>query len=339
MLKIQRAEKSISVQIVQYVQENSRPTFSKSIYDWQYANHKSPLCYISDNNSVLGTQGMIFTELLTNNKRILSHKSETTFVSNELRGTGSFEKLYSSAVDEATSIGSQLIWGFTALGKVWETKLGFQYHPSLIQEARLIVNDYKIKGIKRKAFYVLCKTKLTLKLLFSPKNGYSISEIHKPDNLNFYTDYADFYSNNSIHIDHFSESANNRILRSPLIHYRFLEVKLNAEETIAHIISHVQENVMYITDIVYKTNADVRKVIQVLIQFLKDQKNVNVINFWGNGQNKMYNEVFTNFIHFGAKVEIVHNMQLVYKILDSSLTDINLQDYYINGLWSEGFTY
>ena len=68
-------------------------------------------------------------------------------------------------------------------------------------------------------------------------------------------------------------------------------------------------------------------------------KNVNFIKFWGNNSNPKYSQIFNLFKKFGGRIETDINMQLIYKSFSNFKNSSQFENYFINGLWTEGYSY
>lgn len=329
---------SNKLEIVDFIIETSRPDYSLVIFNWQYNNAKSSICCIQKDVQILGSQGMIFTELKLAQKSIISHKSETTFVDDSLRGKGQFERLYEYSVNEAILKESQLIWGFTALGTLWEKKLHFKCHKELIFEANLIVNQSNsIQGLKR-VYYFFKGVQNSLKRLAISEKNVTIEKFNLSNEISVLKQFELTLSEKTVSLDYQSETVKNRIFNSPVISYHYLRLHFlgNLE---AVIIYHIAKNQFIISEFLYLDKDKLPSIVKKVISYSLAQKNITNFRFWGNKKNEQYSAIFDTLSKFGSNVIPVHNMQLVYKPIDENLMEIDPSNYMINGLWTEGFTY
>ena len=281
---------------------------------------------------------MIFMELKLAQKSFISHKSETTFVDDSLRGKGQFERLYELSVNEAKHKESQLIWGFTALGTLWEKKLNFKCHKNLIFEANLIVHHSQvIKGFKR-IYYFLKGVQNRLKRMAISDKDITLEDFNLSNEILILKQFEAVISNETLALDYLSETVQNRIFNSPIISYKFLKIQFlgNLE---AVIIYHIAKNQLIISDFLYLNKDKLASILKKVISYSLDQGNITNIRFWGNKENVHYSPIFETFSKFGSNIIPVDNMQLVYKPIDKNLEDSDPSNYMINGLWTEGFTY
>jgi hypothetical protein len=325
-------------EIVDFIKKTSRPSYSEEIFSWQYKHPKSSIHCIQKENQLLGSQGMIFMELKLAQKSLNSHKSETTFVDNSLRGKGQFESLYDYCVNETLRKESQLIWGFTALGTLWEKKLHFKCNKNLIFEANLIVHQSPaIKGFKR-IYYFLKGIQNRIKRMAISEKNLSLEDFNLSSEILILKQFDSIFSDKTIALDYLSETVQNRIFHSPVITYKYLKIHFlgNLE---AIIIYHIAKNQFIISDFLYLNKDKLASIVKKVISYSLIQKNITNIRFWGNKENEHYSPIFDTFSKFGSNIILVNDMQLVYKPIDEKLKEIDPSNYMINGLWTEGFTY
>lgn len=322
--------------LVNFIQLNSREHYSGKIFKWQYSDEHSNICIIQEEKNILGTQGMITSYLKFKQHSILSHKSETTFIHESLRGKGQFELLYKTSVDNAMKHDSKIIWGFTALGNLWEKKLKFNCDRNLISESNLIIGFNDINRSKKKIYYFIKSTFTFVKLKLNSKPRLTaeeqvITELKDFEQFNYVT------SDIGVSIDYNSKHTYNRIIKSPLIKYKLLKFKLE-NKTEALILFHIKNNELLISEFLYHSEQFITDIIKLIYQFGRKNKVTN-IRFWANQKNPFYKKVFDKIEMVGGKTYSVTDMQFVYKINDVDLEDLALSGYFINGLWTEGFTY
>lgn len=328
---------SHSSSLTDYISNTRNKNYKKEFLSWQYSNPKSNLYIIQDQNQICGTQGMIPFSLRFKKHFFLTHKSETTYVSDQLRGSGLFEKLYSHSTENAFNNGASIIWGFTALGNLWEKKLAFKCDRDLISESNLIIGFKGIKISKKLFYYIFKSITIFFKLLFSSKSKMKFDEQDLTD-LREFVEFS-FHSNfnNCLIIDFSSKDIENRILNSPVINYKVLKIKME-DNLEGLLLFHIRNNELLISEFFYESDKHLSDVLKTIYHFAI-KKGVTNIRFWANNKNVYYNQIFEKIAFFGGKTNSVNDMQFVYNINDKSLIDLPLSDYLINGLWTEGFNY
>lgn len=312
---------------IEFIKKNVREIYSQEIFQWQYGDDKSNL-FVVELDTIEGTQGMILSELMYQGKKISSSKSETTYLSEKCRGTGAFEKIYELSTNTAFDSGSQFIWGFTALGKLWKKKLDFDYD-DIVSESVIYITPKTEDDFKRRLYKNGMHLFLKFKLLFSKKYTFEVS-----DELSILNN-SEFYGEDAIYMNYESESFINRTKKNPFIHYRMMHF-YDDNESIASIIFHVTNHVFVLSDIQYNMNADLRKIMNVIVSYCLKENQITEIRFWANRYNPKYKLVFETMKSFLSKEFHVTDMQLIYK---TKLKKFKVEDLFINSLWTEGFKY
>jgi hypothetical protein len=335
-VEIVLVEQIHSQKIVEYITTSTRSGYDINTFNWQYSDPISYLFMIVHPKShiIFGTQGMIHLSLKNGDDPIISHKSETTFVDADLRGSGLFEDLYARSINEVVKSKSQLIWGFTALGTLWEKKLGFKCDRTIIYEAMFFTKAPLRSSVIRKIYFGYVAFRNRLKMFSA--GGSELFEIEHSEARLLLNQLNGQFPENLIHLDYSSKSFSNRVFNSPKIKYRFANIIERGSDS-GIIIFHIHEGQLLISDLIYFGNRDIRSIIKSLFLMTKKTERVYLIRFWGNNDYRGNQAVFVALKEMGAKVELVENMQLVYK--DVKSREIRTSDLVINGLWTEGFTY
>jgi len=337
--------------VLHFIRSTSRPFFNQKIVNWQYSNEHSRLFYLSKEGEICGTQGMIFHELISTSpnedkKVILSSKSETTFVSDNLRGTGSFEILYERAVQYTIDDKQTFIWGFTALSKVWRNKLRFFVDETIIYESFLKIgfeNDGNrtIKSLVKKtmsifSLWIVMIKISTIKLskIVRFKEQKNISDIlpKLQESLNHNSDTIELL---------FSQNyCKWRLENNPNLEYKLFTIEDEYKNSNGYVIFTIDKNHLRISDF---NIIDPSCINEILIQIIKigRKEKVNKVTFFGNINNKTNKLIFDAFERLGGKKELNTKMNLVVKsnVLNVHITNNELKKWRITGLWTEGFTY
>ena len=123
--------------LISFMNQNLMHGVDKKTFDWEYFYDSEHMVFsVAENEQgeIIATQSFLPYPLIINNQKIITGKSENSFLDSNYRGKGIFENIYSFGVDECSKIGVQIIWGFTALVKLWREKLGFLVDNTLIYE-------------------------------------------------------------------------------------------------------------------------------------------------------------------------------------------------------------
>jgi hypothetical protein len=331
-----------SQELVDYIRDTSRGIYSHDLLTWQYGSAEGRLFTIRESRKVLGTQGMLeyilFDPALKSS--IKTMKSETTFVSESLRGTGKFEELYNYAVDKMFEDDYSNIWGFTALIKVWRNKLNFIADENLIKESILFVNErysfrfslnYHLKYVRNKSIclitnILIAKKNREFEILYDSRVSHILNEI------NTY-----LKNDDEIRLDYNNPFFKKRVDENPILNYKISYIRALNMQISGFIIFNEANNVLYISDIHFANNKVMNALLSDLYHYSKKSK-INRIKFFGNYRNSTNGEVFNYFNKKLGLIEKNVNMTWVIKFNANSKLD-DYTGWKINGLWTEGFTY
>ena len=330
-------------EVLEFIQKTSRPFFTKKIFQWQYSNPRSKLFIVEREGKIQGTQGMIFHEIIDykHSRIISSSKSETTYVSNELRGSGAFEGLYADSMLSTVNDNQEFVWGFTALGKVWKNKLGFHVDESIIYESQLIVSIKKIKLNSIRDIIVLLHSILkNLQTQFSKliyKSDLQI-KIKSVEDIEEYLSKFKF-ENENIKLNYSNEFLNWRIARHPTIKYKLSSISILGIDE-GYLLYHIQNHIMYISDFYSTDFSYIFEILKQSIPIARENR-VHSIRFFGNINHDLNKSIFNSFKKLGGSIAKNKDMSFVVNanFPQGAEQYKNLQNWRLNGLWTEGFTY
>ena len=66
-------------------------------------------------------------------------------------------------------------------------------------------------------------------------------------------------------------------------------------------------------------------------------KNALKISFWGNYENVLIKEIHDFIFLNGGKTIVDKNMAFVVKDINKTISELDIENYFINGLWTQGF--
>ena len=285
-------------------------------------------------------------------KRILTAKSESSFLLSEFRGKGIFEDLYFHTIQISEQDGIQIIWGFTALSNVWRNKLKFDVYDGLIHESELQIrffNSVSATWKSNQSFFN--KVKLSLKAFISLTKNKKLPKANKEYTANFLDIkedinlkliielYDDWVVNHphitSIHID--KEYLNWRITNNPIVKYKIIGVFKN-QKLVSFGIINDSTNKAYLLDFIVPKKEDLNHSFIEILRCLKQCDSVSHLIFWASHKNDYSKAIHSLFQSNGAFHYANNNMNFVIKKTEKcTIANIQLEDLYINGLWTEGF--
>ncbi len=334
-----------------FLVENLREFYDESILKWQYFHRETStsLYLLRSEGDYIASQGMIPIYLAKGETSVLSAKSETSFLLPEHRGKGLFEDLYNYTIQKAEEDGCELIWGFTALSKVWRNKLNFEVHDGLIHETALQLNAKsafrstirkdqssfnKIKQItksaldrmKNKRIPKLDGTYETKELEFSDDSISAIVGVFKEWQSN-YKNYICIETNN--------DYINWRVKNNPRAKYSLLGI-YSQNVLVGYAIFNIETN--YLVEFIVPRETELNECLFSLMAFLKQKKTYSHLNYWASSENEYCKKVTSVLEQFGARRYENFTMNFVRKRTKHTSFDTSeVGEFYINGLWTEGF--
>ncbi|MDD4214465.1 MAG: hypothetical protein PHR81_06605 [Bacteroidales bacterium] len=348
-MKIEYCLEKNNPELLSFMKETLRPFFTSEILEWQYySNADSFLMTLKCDNAIKGTQGMLFHELLLSDNATVvdSSKSETTYVSAEFRGKGMFEELYKRCIDKTILSGHKFIWGFTGIPNVLKKKLGFHIEEEIIYEAKIVIGVAKIKTIRISEILSYAKNlfgfiNVRIKILhFSDKKKLNVKDY---DNLSKIMPCIHQEIKNGakdICLNYSENYCDWRMDRHPVLKYKLLLFTDESDKKVAYVIYAVKNNAMMISSLNFTDRVFFNAVFCKIIDMARKLKLKNV-NYFGNINNKTNAIIFEHFCKYGGKKYLNKGMSFVLKSnsLEDEVQYKNSDNWFINGLWTEGFTY
>jgi len=323
----------------------------KGIYPEQY------IFVLAENErDIIGTQGMIPIYINIGGKRTLSGKSENSLLLKKYMFMNLFSRLYDTAIMTSKRKEMCCIWGFTTASHVWKNKLDFSIYEDCLFESLIFLNleedmndvmKLKVnyfKKIKRllyvgsRYYYSKIKGKILFIMYGKKNNKYIISE--KLQSLNDINDlflslrlkYPDI-----IYIHQDEKYITWRILNNPNITYKMILV-YEKDLLKGYCYYNAKNNkIVYITDILF---VDFEIGVLLLKKLFKicDENEIAYVYYMGNIKNTLNKNIFDLLNRVGFN-KYKNKMSFVLKNLTNTneSTLFNIENWYLSGLWTEGY--
>lgn len=329
--------------------------YDEEIFKWEYGHPDKVFGYIEDlNGKVIGALGMIPIYLTTKTNLVLTAKAETGYLAASAQGQGLFRKLNTKVVDKARENGIELIWGFTALGPAFKkigytTKNEFLYYSTL----QIRPSSISIKLIKPSNFvkYVRSfidshkanrfhnKTKSHIKETF--KGVYVEERLKEPDDIRFFCKRLKDENRDIISIEMNRDYLSYRIDKNPFIKYKTSFVYDKEKKLLGYYFLSIKEDQgrAYISDVTALDRNVKEVLISLAITEVIKNRRIKSIKMFGNLLNPLIAETFDILDQYGANKKD-SELYLVLLVLNDKGTQIfeKLENWYINGLWTQGIT-
>lgn len=340
---------------INFLRKNLRSFYDAEILNWQYfrlGNLNSSLYLLQKNDQYIASQGMIPIHLISQNLSRLTAKSETSFLLPEFRGKGLFEDLYSFTIDKAEEDKVELIWGFTALSKVWRKKLKFNVYDGLITETELQISFWiSIRSIINKKLPIWNKFKQSIKSIISALKvtkilgntaSYKVIEIdmtNLEDMASVLTVFEKWKAEypSYISLDLTVEYLQWRLGKNPKLKYRLIGL-YHKDVLYGFGVINTTASYAYLVEFIVSDRTKLKNGLHSLLSYWKSLNISSHINYWSSNQNEYSIEISNILMAMGANKMVNNTMNFVLKSTKyNSFTTDDVSQFYINGLWTEGF--
>jgi hypothetical protein len=335
----------------------------RRIWDWEFASFpdETVSTMVWKGGETVGTQFMVPFRLRAGSRGFLSGKCENSYFDDRFRGMGLFERLFSFASEISVRKSIELLWAFTPASKVYEKKLGFTVFQGSIHGFSLQVGKPRIGFIRqfskndlvaysKYAYGLLRYLAFNARLsLFSMtrRRAASISDYEVRDSLASFDD-----------MDMLYESL--RRLNDDFVHVRFDEaffdwrVRKNVNlpyltkffyrngELKGYYILALNDGSANLSDFT-SLSAEDSNVMVVHLMGEVVRMGMEHLNYMGNVENGLNIRNFELLKRFGGRVDAIEGMPFVFKRISDKCPDMTFLkspgNWYLNGIWTEGFTY
>ena len=346
-IKLQDLTAGNNSNLIHFLDTVLNHSVDKKVWSWEFESIPKTIFTVAmAGEEIAGTQSMLPVFLNINDSIYETAKSETSFLNPVFRGKKIFEKLYQLAVDETVMNGTKLIWGFTPALKAWKNNLGFETFDDEIRVASVYVKYFPLRSNYKKsrnlifAFgkYIVTNRKIAKNYFRLKALSKDFPKLEVSSRLKNENDLEELYNRidvGKVHLDLNASYLNWRINNNPVIQYRSLFF-YNEDQMVGYVIYSIREGNLHITDLtcdeIYIAEAHIIQYLLTNIEhFFK-------MSYWGNISHKRNKKIFSLFEKLGATVQIDTSRNFVYKNISTNAEVVSsLGNWYINGLWTEGF--
>lgn len=317
---------------------------------WEYQMNekgKSVTTLARDDGKLIATQCMIPICMDIGFESVLTGKGEDTLILPPYRGTGVMGQLYEYAVANCIERGMQFIWGFTPAIKAVQ-QFGFTY---LFDCVTMIRPGKMLAGIasrlKMKAPYRIRLGSIGKMIMKSMFSRYSIPPIeerldyevrvglsneHDIQNL-----YERLKQNNthviSIKLD--PQYLKWRIREHPFLKYDEYQV-YQGDVLRAYAFVTLFEGIASISDLTSEDDYATSRLLQIILTNYR--KKASSFRFFGNPADCLAQNVFPQLRRFGFRLSGNDNFVLRDLTKGKRKQIFDIQNWHINGLWTEGYS-
>lgn len=338
---------------------------NQEIWNWEFDSFPNDviLKIIKDKEETVGTQFILPIKLGLNGTEHLSGKCENSYFDTSYRGKGLFKKLFTLAENTAIEKKTAILWAFTPATKVYKEKLNFEAFVDIMNGFSTRIGMPKLSFIKS---YTNSLPKLYLKYIYHTlvymafKLRYGLFSFKKRSinrtkqyvvkkQPNSFKDIDNLYSKlrqkdgDFIHVKLSESYFEWRIIANVNLNY-ITKFFYEGEVVAGYYILALQPsaNAANITDF---TSLDEDVSAVMILDVIKEASKLSIsnLNYFGNKENSLNQRNFNLLKNFGGSIKLVEGMPFVYKNISTiKLNNTFLGDaknWYLNGLWREGFVY
>ena len=310
---------------------------------------------IKDQGRVVGTQGMIPIFVNIKDKKRLSGKSESSLLDSAYRGGKLFEDLYDFAISSSKTRNICFIWGITSAIKVWRDKLGFSVYTDVKCTSIILKPRVFLSKILKSRMNI--KTKIFMSFSILPSYLYSsvcrytrvplggtsreFSIEHKIRSID---DLGELYRRlrakvDLIYIEQDGKYLAWRIFNNPTIKYTTYFLYEDTALRAYCYLSINNEKDAYLTDFTFEDYQAGETLLKKVLTQLRSA-NATSIQFMGNIKNPLMAGTFSLLKEYGF---FKKRGSIAFVILNLSYENrtylYDIRNWYINGLWTEGYTW
>lgn len=326
---------------------------------WEYRGNYPELSVfvvIKDKERIVGTQGMIPIYLNVKGRKCLSGKSENTLLKRECRGRGLFTRLYDFALARSKDKGMCCVWGFTSVPNAIKLlkRLGFVFYSNVVSEVILFLNIRKyISSIlisKRSIGIRIAKSFLVISIHLLSRGNIHVPSGKTSEQRQFSieqklrqeSDVGNLYERlrkeypNLIYIEQDGKFLFWRVFNNP--NFRFATYFVYEQNLLRAYcyVSLANPEDVYISDLTFENGEAGDYLVEKVIEVFR-KRSAASIAYMGNTQNQLIKGVLDllkkhGFFRFGSESFVLKNLST----LNTKCLDV--ENWYLNGLWREGYT-
>ncbi|MFQ5652170.1 MAG: GNAT family N-acetyltransferase [bacterium] len=326
---------------------------------WEYKSNYRDLFVFNVAESggrIIATQGMIPIYVNIKGKRCLTGKSENSLVDPRHQGI-LFFKLYQTAMSRCREKNIHCVWGYTRQGLVWKKGLRFNVYDAIMSESVFVSNPFRAlpEVLARKwrtRFKIAVACSLLPACLYSHLRRVWASNLLRKgsrkkyvveDRLRRIGDLEELYRRlrkihpQLIHLDQDENYLNWRIYKNPNVDYQTTFVYEGEMLRAYCYLSQNDKHTAFLTDFTFEEEDAGAFLLRAVLQQCRKQR-AGLVYFMGNSKNRLIATVLKLLQGAGfvskrsAEAFVLKN--ITYED-EEFLYDI--RNWYVHGLWSEGY--
>jgi hypothetical protein len=322
---------------------------------WEYKGNYPDLAVftiLKDDDKIVGSQGMIPIYLCIKGETWLSGKSESSLLDPNYRGGERFKELYDLAISLCQTRKMVCVWGFTSAVKVLRHKLNFSVYEDVIYKSMLILKPLEfVSSTKSKMNTLKMSCGTMLLYLYSSIRGFAYKHLkrsqktvsieEKPKSI---SDIDELYERlrikyaNVIYIRQDEKYVAWRVFNNPNVKYMPFFAYKNGVLGAYCYVALTNNKEAYLSDLTFDDHETGNFLLRTILDLIHE-RDVNVVYFIGNIQNPLIGTTFNLLSKYG----FVKRKHTPFVLKNISYTNeeylYNVKNWYINGLWTEGYLF
>ncbi|MGB3525232.1 MAG: hypothetical protein WBB32_04630 [Flavobacteriales bacterium] len=338
-----------SIELIDFLREHVNPATTKETVLWQFQliPGKAVLIAGKDCDRIICTQSFLPHTLRIGQEKIDTVKSEHSFLLSNYRGTPVFTDAYAMGLNTAKAEGSSICWGFTPAVKVWRDRLGFEVHTDIMYECRALIGWPRIQWTRfpRGIFKVLQDMIRYARATFfqskvpAPIDEYTISSVVPKETA--ISQLIDSITEvGTVYLSMDEAFVRWRLDENPNVNYHVRTFELNGKlrgYMVVALSTNVEQVELQLSEFLFLEKSDGLAMLKVLLaEFGKESS--TVLRYFGNRSNPINRRVFELLVsRFACDMVLSQGMSLVV-MRDKRAHGHDVSKWYINALWTQGFT-
>lgn len=333
--------------VVEFLRQNVNPRMTPKAFAWQFSEipERPALMVTRDDKGIVCTQSFLPHKLFSGGTIIATTKSEHSFLMPTYRGTPVFTDAYAAGLAASAREGRHICWGFTPAVKVWRDRLGFEVVDDVMTECvariappRLSFSPFP-KAIARYAYGLARYAGAALRSGARGRGaGLEVSpEVPDVTSLNeLFAAVAD-PSTVRLHMD--APFIAWRITNNPNARFHFRSFRTGGQLRGYYVVAMDPAgtgNVVHLSDMVFLEAGDGGAMLDHLIREFGGRSGT-LLQYFGNSANALNQRTF-DLLRQRFACDRSLNKDMAFVLKRGDRLPGGVQNWYMNGLWTQGFT-
>lgn len=333
--------------VVEFLRQHVNPRMTSKAFAWQFAEipERPALMVTRDDNGIVCTQSFLPHKLFSDGAIMATTKSEHSFLLPTYRGTPVFTDAYAAGLAASAREGRHICWGFTPAVKVWRDRLGFEVTDDVMTECvariappRLSLSPFP-KAFARYGYGLARYVGAALKRGAHGRGTALDVSPTAPDVAALNELFAAVSDASTVRLHMDATFIAWRITKNPNARFHFRSFTAGGRLRGYYVVALDQAgtgSVVHLSDMVFLEHGDGIAMLQHLVREFGTRSG-SLLQYFGNSANALNRRTFDLLQErFACDRSLNKDMAFVLKRGDHLPGGV--QNWYMNGLWTQGFT-